>query len=403
MNDQVKCPHCGKVFEMTQAIAHLVKKEKLQVEEERVKLRADAQKWREEQLIKFEKDSQKKNKELEEKMRQKVKEEMDLQIRDKSEEIGELRKQNKGLQDQLLELTKSIRQLRTENEIRRLEDEKKLQVKEDEIRKEEKKRADESNRMKLLEYEKKINDVSKVNEDLKRKLEQGSQQLQGEVLELELENILRKEFPYDEIKKVSTGVTGADVVQTVKNNYGKPCGIIIWESKRTKAWSDGWITKLKEDQRRVKAEIAVIISQVLPDGVKRFTQKDKVWIGDYESIYGLGLLLRNTLFDLSAVKSSVIGKQEKKEILWNYLTSTEFRQRLDAIYDSYNQAKVYLDKEKEFFRRKWAREDKNIQLMMESLLGVHGDLQAIIGKSLPEIKGFDMLPAGNKEKNDTLF
>lgn len=386
MHDQIICPHCKKSIPLTEALSHQIQ-EKYQ--------KAYRQRY-EEEKIKLESS-------LRSQLEKKIKSELDLQIRDKSEEIGELKKQNKSLQDQLIEFNRLIRQLRSENEKRRLEDEKKLQEKEEQIRIQEKKRADENNRLKILELEKKIQDYSKANDDLQRKLEQGSQQLQGEVMELEIENILRKEFPLDEIKKVPTGVTGADVIQIVKNNYGKSCGAIIWESKRTKAWSDGWITKLKDDQRRAKAEIAVIISQVLPDGVKRFTQKESIWIGDYESIHGLGLLLRNTLFELSAVKSSIIGKQEKKEILWNYLTSTEFRQRLDAIHDSYEQAKVYLDKEKEFFRRKWAREEKNIQLLMENLLGVHGDLQAIIGKSLPEIKGMDLLPSGNGEKADKLF
>ncbi len=403
MNNQVTCPHCGKNFEMTQAIAHLVAKQKEQFEQDKEKLREDARKWKEEQVRKLEVENESQVKKIEEKIKLKLKEEAELQIRDKSNEINELKKEKKEMQDQMIELNRLVRQIKNESEKNRVENEKKLAEKEEQIRLEEKKRADEANRLRFLEYEKKINDVSKVNEELKRKLEQGSQQLQGDIMEIELENILRKEFPFDEIKKVPTGLTGADVIQIVKNNYGRQCGTIVWESKRTKAWSDGWITKLKEDQRRVKAEIAVLITQVLPNGIKRFTEKDKVWIGDYESIIGMALMLRNTLMELSVVRSSVVGKEEKKEILWKYLTSTEFRQRLDAIYDSYEKSKLYLDKEKEFFRRKWAREEKNIQLMMENLLGVHGDLQAIIGKSLPELKGFDILAPGEEEKSDTLF
>ncbi|MBI4226130.1 DUF2130 domain-containing protein [Candidatus Roizmanbacteria bacterium] len=403
MNDQVKCPHCGKIFPMTQAISHLVEKEKLQLDQERDNLRSEAQKWRLEQIRKFEDESHKKMKEIEEKLRDKLKEEMSLELKDKSNEIGELRKQNKTREDQLLELNRLIRGLKNENEKKQLQFEKKLSEAQDKIRGEEKKRIDDEYKLKILEKDKKLLDALKMAEEYKRKLEQGSQQLQGDILELELKNILKREFPYDEIKDVPTGIRGADVLQIVKNNYGKTCGTIIWESKRTKSWSDGWINKLKEDQRRIKVEVAVIVSQVLPDGVKHFTQKNGVWIGNYDSIEGLGLLLRNTLLELSIVKSSIAGKQEKKEILWNYLTSIEFRQRLEAIYDSYQQAKIYLDKEKEFFRRKWAREEKNIELQMENLLGVHGDLQAIIGRSLPEIKGLDRLPSGNKEDSNTLF
>jgi len=386
MNDTIICPNCKKPIPLTEALSHQIQEKyqkayRQRFEDEKLKLEAN----------------------LRTQLSKKIKEEMEFQIRDKSEEIGELRKQNKMLQDQLLELNRLMRQLKTESEQRQMEFEKRLSQEQEKIRQEEQKRINQEYKFKILEYQKKEEAALKLAEDYKRKLEQGSQQLQGDVLEIELKNILKREFPYDEIKDVPTGVRGADILQVVKNNFGKSCGTIIWESKRTKAWSDGWINKLKEDQRRIKAEVAIIISQILPDGVKHFSQRDGIWIGDYESLLGLGLLLRNTLLELSTVKSAVAGKQEKKEILWNYLTSIDFRHRLEAIYDSYEQAKVYLDKEKEFFRRKWAREEKNIQLLMENLLGVHGDLEAIIGRSLPEMKGLDMLPAGKDEKSDTLF
>ena len=386
MNDQIICPNCKKPILLTEALSQQIQ-----------------EKYQKAYRQRFEDENLKLEINLRTQLEKKIKNEMEFQIKDKSEEIGELRKQNKTLQDQLLELNRLMRQLKNQNEQRSIEFEKKLANEQEKIRIEEQKRIDQEYKFKILEYQKKEEAALKLAEDYKRKLEQGSQQLQGDVLEDELKNILKREFPYDEIKDVPTGIKGADILQIVKNNFGRSCGTIIWESKRTKAWSDGWINKLKEDQRRVKAEVAVIVSQILPDGVKRFTQKAGVWVGDYESITGLGLLLRNTLLELATVKSSVVGKQEKKEILWNYLTSTEFRQRLETIHDSYELAKIYLDKEKEFFRRKWAREEKNIQLLMENLFGVHGDLQAIIGRSLPEMKGFDLLPAGKKEKSDTLF
>ncbi len=404
MNDQVKCPHCGKIFAMTQAISHLVEKKRLELEDERQKLRSEAQRWRLEQIRKLEEETLRKRKEIEEKLREKMKKESELEIRDKSNEIGELKKHNKDLQEQMLELNHLIRQVRNENEKKQLEMEKRLSEEQEKIRDQEKRRIDEEYKLKILEKDKKLSDAMKMVEDYKRKLEHGSQQLQGEVLELELENILKREFPYDEIREVPKGVTGADILQIVKNNYGKICGTIIWESKRAKAWTDGWIGKLKEDQRKVKAEIAVIVSQVLPNGVKNITYLNGVWVGDYDSIVTLSLMLRNTLIELSAIKSSVVGKQEKKEILWNYLTSIEFRQRIEAMYDSYQQSKINLDKEKEFFRRKWAREEKSVELLMNNLMGIHGDLQGIIGKSLPEIGEAEALPSVIKEeKDDTLF
>ncbi len=382
MNDTIICPNCKKPIPLTQALSHQVQ-EKYQ---KFYKQRLEEEKGKIEQMLRNE-------------LGKKIKEEMELQLKDKSNEAEELKKQNKALQEQLLELNRLIRQLKTEGENKQLELEKKLAVEQERIRLEEKKRFDEEYRLKMLEKEKQLNDALKVNEELKRKLEQGSQQAQGEVLELELEGLIRREFPYDEIKEVPKGVRGADIIQIVKNHYGKICGTIVWESKRTKSWSDGWITKLKEDQRRLKAEISVIISDALPQDIKAFSLKEGVWISDYRSIIGLAMSLRQSLIDVMAVKQASVGKQEKKEILWNYLTSIEFKQRVEAIYDAYSQMMEDLKKEKDWYLKKWAKQEKNIQKIAEHILGMHGDLEGIVGKSLPEIKNLEMLP----EETDKLF
>jgi hypothetical protein len=390
MNDTIICPHCKKPIPLTQALSHQIQEKYQRFYKQRL-----------------EEEKQKIANELKTQLTKKVKEEMEFQLKDKINETEELKKQNESLKEQLLELNRLIRQLRKENEEKQIELEKKLAQEEEKIRQEAQKRLDEEYKLKLLEKDKKLNDALRLVEEYKRKLEQGSQQLQGEVQELELENILKKEFPYDEIKEVPKGVTGADVLQVVKNNYGKVCGTIIWESKRTKAWSDTWITKLKEDQRRVKAELAVIISQVLPNGIKNFTYKNGVWIGSFEVVVALALVLRNSLIEIYQVKSSIVGKQEKKEILWNYLTSIEFRQRIEAVYDAYSSLMEDLRKEKDYFRKKWAKQEKNIEKVAENILGIHGDLQGIVGKLLPEIKSMEVLSEPkdkNEEKeNETLF
>lgn len=386
MNDQIICPHCKKSIPLTEALSHQIQEKyqkayRQRFEDEKLKLEAN----------------------LRTQLEKKIKSEMEFQIRDKSEEIGELRKQNKTLQDQLLELNRLMRQLKTENEQRQIELEKRLTREQDKIRLEEKVRSGEENRLKFLEYEKKIQDISKVNEDLKRKLEQGSQQLQGDVSEIELKNILIREFPYDEIKDVPTGIRGADVLQIVKNNYGKVCGIIVWESKRTKDWSDGWIAKLKEDKRQIKADIAVIISQTLPKGIKNFQEKNGVLVGSFEMVLTLGLLLRNKLIDIASVKSSLVGKEGKKEILWNYLSGKEFFQHLEAMSDAYSQLQTDLETERRWFTKKWAKQEKNIRSVIDNILEIHGDLQHIVGRELPEMKGFDLLPGGEKENKEKLF
>lgn len=383
MDNQIVCPYCKKSIPLTQALSHQIQEKyqkffKIRLEEEKKKLEAEV-------------------KEIQYK---KIKAEMEFQFKDKANENQELKKQNQTLQEQLLELNRLMRQVRNENEQKKLEYEKKIIAEQEKISYEIKKRIVEENRLKFLEYEKKILDISKVKEDLERKLEQRSQQLQGEVLELELEKILSSEFPYDEILPVPKGVRGADVIQIVKNN-GKICGKIVWETKRTKAWNDDWIVKLKEDQRQIKAEIAVLISNILPEGIKNFSLLNDICVGNYDSILGLSLILRTKLIELTSAKIANVGKSEKLEILHQYITGIEFKQRVEAIIEAFSTLQDELEKEKRWFASKWARQEKSIRKVIDHTLGMHGDLQSIMGKTLSDIKGFEMLPVGNTEK--TLF
>ena len=385
MNDTIICPHCKKPIPLTEALSHQIQEKyqrfyKQRLAEETGKIEIKLK----DQLIK------------------KVKQEMELELKDKVNELEELHKQNKSLQEQLLELSKLIRQLRAESQQKQIELEKKLAVEQERIHSEEKKRADEEYRLKILEKDKKLSDALKLAEEYKKKLEQGSQQLQGEVLELELEKILKEEFPTDDIKEVPKGIRGADVIQIIRNGFGKACGTIIWELKRTKSWSNDWIVKLKDDQRRVKAEQAVIISEVLPENIQNFGFQEGVWIGNFPSIIGLSLVIRRLLVEISGVKSASVGKRGKMDILWEYLTGTEFKQRVEAIAEAFSTIQEDIEKEKRWFVNKWSKQEKSLRKVIDNTLGMHGDLQGIVGKSLPEIKGLDMLPDGENKK-DKLF
>ena len=397
MQDQIVCPHCHKDIPLTQALSHQMQ-EKL--DKQREEDRQAARKWKEEQLQKMAKESEQKQREVEERARQKVEKEQELKMLDAKNEKEELAKQNKEFQQQLLEMNKTMRQMKMQKEQMDLEYEKKSAEAEEKVRLDEQKKLEEKTRFKDLEREKQLNDLRKVNDDLQRKLEQGSQQMQGEVLELELESILTREFPYDEIKPVAKGVRGADVIQIVKNAHGKECGSIIWELKRTKAWSDQWIMKLKEDQRQVKAELAVIITQVLPAGLKYFGNKDGIWVGNYDSILGLAVALRTNLIDITGLKLSSVGKNEKMELLYNYLAGIEFKQRVEAIIEAFSSMQDDLEKEKRWFTAKWAKQEKNIRKVIDNTLGMHGDLQSIMGKALTEVKGLEMLPAPEENEED---
>lgn len=377
MNDTINCPHCGKSIPLTEALSH-------QIQDKYAKF----------YKIRLEEEKNKFAKTLQPELEKQLKEKMEFEMKNKNNELEELRKQNKNMQEQMLELNKLIRQIKQESDNRRIEMEKKLTTSQEKIREEEKRKSDDEYKLKILEKDKKLSDAMKMAEEYKRKLEQGSQQLQGEVLELEFENILRREFPYDEIKEVPKGIRGADILQVVKNNYGKTIGTIVWESKRTKSWSEGWIAKLKEDQRAVKADLAVIVTQVLPNGIKNFLSKNKVWISNYDSIIGLATVLRDSLIRIAVVRLSEVNKQDKKTILWNYLNGIEFQNRMEAIGDIYNQMQEELEIEKRWFVKKWAKQEKNIRQVIDNISGMDGDLKSIMGKQLPEINESKKLESG---------
>lgn len=368
MNDAINCPHCGKSIPLTQALSHQVQ-----------------EKYQKFYKIRLEEEKQRMFVQLKDEAVKKAKEEVNLQLKDKANELEELRKQNKNFQDQLLELNKTLRHLRTSIEEEKLNLEKRLADEQNKIRQDEQKKFEDQYKLKFLEIEKQNNDLKKSLEEAKRKAEQGSQQLQGEVQELELEKILTQEFPYDEIKEVPKGIKGADAIQIVKNNNGKVCGTIVWESKRTKGWNVEWVRKLKEDQRQVNADIAVIITDILPKDVKNFAFKNNVWICSNSLAIGLAVALRINLISLYSSKLSHVGIQEKKDILWNYLNGTQFKQRIEAISDVYNQMQEEMEIEKRWFSKKWAKQEKNIRQVLDNVTAMDGDLRGIIGKPLPEI------------------
>ena len=377
MNDTIICPNCKKSIPLTEALSH-------QIQDKYAKF----------YKIRLEEEKNKFAKTLQPELEKQLKEKMDFEIKNKNNELEELRKQNKNMQEQMLELNRLLRQIKSESEEKKIEMEKKLSAAEDKIRGEEKKKADEEYRLKILEKDKKLNDALKMVDEYKRKLEQGSQQTQGEVMEDELKKILTGEFPFDEIVDVPKGIRGADLIQVVKNNVGKKCGTILWESKRTKVWTEGWISKLKQDQREIKAELAIIVTQVLPGEINSFGIKEGIWVVDYRTLIGAAIALRNNLIELFSLRSANSGKEEKKEILWNYLTSVEFKQRVEAIYESYNNLRDELQKEKDWFTKKWAREEKSIERVKDNLLGMHGDLEGIVGKTLPELEQLKKLETG---------
>ena len=250
--------------------------------------------------------------------------------------------------------------------------------------------ADEAARLRVAERDQTIESMGRTIEELKRKAEQGSQQSQGEVLELELEVLLRGRFPSDLVEPVSKGELGADVVQQVNGSIGQAAGIILWESKRTKAWSDGWLAKLRDDQRRCGADVALIISQALPKHIEHFDLVDGVWVAHPRYALPVAVALRQTLIEISGSRLAQQGQQTKMEQVYQYLTGIKFRQRVEAVVEKFHDMREDLDKERKFMGRQWAKRETQILSVIESTVGMVGDLQAIAGKALPEIPSLDM-------------
>jgi len=315
----------------------------------------------------------------------------------KTKELGELQEVLKQRDEKLAEAQKAqaelIRKQRELDDAKREMDltiETRVQASLSTVRDKAKLEAEESLKLKVAEKEETIAAMQRKIEELKRKAEQGSQQLQGEVQEMELESQVRTAFPMDTVEPVPKGEYGGDLVQRVAGSGGQPCGTILWESKRTKNWSDGWLPKLREDQRAAKAEIAIIVTQVLPKGIDSFGIIDGVWVVSHRYAIPVALALRHSLIEIAAARQAGEGQQTKMEMIYQYLTGPRFRHRIEAIVEKFSDMHEDLDKERKTMTRLWAKREEQIRCVIESTAGMYGDLQGIAGKTLQEIEGLEM-------------
>ena len=319
--------------------------------------------------------------ELEDKTRELVDLQEVLKIR--NEKLAEAQKAQADLIKKQRELDDAKRELE-------LTVEKRVQDGLSEVRALAKREAEDGLKLKVMEKDQTIASMQQKIEELKQKAEQGSQQMQGEVQELELENLLRTKFPFDTIEPVPKGEFGGDALQRVMSPSGHACGTILWESKRTKHWSDGWLTKLREDQRTAKAEVAVLVSQTLPKGVESFDVLDGVWIASPRAALPVATVLRHSLQQISLARAVAEGQQTKTEMVYQYLTGPRFRHRVEAIVEAFSSMQEDLDKERKAIMKQWAKREEQIERVMGATVGMYGDLQGIAGKSLQEIEGLEL-------------
>jgi len=408
----IKCPKCNAEIKLTESLAApLIESTRREYEQRLSKKDADIEKKiallrdKEEALLKAKEsiDDQVAEKVKLERSKiaaeeaKKAKLAIATDLEQKNKEVCDLQDVLKQQNEKLAEAQKAqaelIRKQRELDDAKREMDltvEKRIQEGLNATRDQARRETEEQMKLKVMEKEQTITSMQKQIEDLKRKAEQGSQQLQGEVQELELENLLRARFPHDIIEPVPKGEHGGDILQRVVGPLGQSCGTILWESKRTKNWSDTWLPKLREDQRTAKAEIAVIVSQALPKDLDAFGSVEGVWVTPPKTAVPVALSLRQTLIEVAAARKASEGQQTKTEMVYQYFTGPRFRQRVQAIVEAFSSMQEDLDKEKKAITKQWAKREEQIDRVMQATVGMYGDLQGIAGKTLQEIKGLSL-------------
>jgi hypothetical protein len=328
--------------------------------------------------------------ELEKKAREKAMQDLGVEMEAVKAELAEKGQRLADAQKAELDLRKRAVALEERERGLELEAQRKLDQERAKIREQVSQQAAEENSLKNAEKDRKLEDMGRQLEEMRRRMEQGSQQSQGETLELVLESVLKQQFPQDILEPVPKGLRGADVVQTVLSTSGQAAGKMVWEAKRTKAWGGDWVDKLKDDQREVKADVAILVSQVLPKEVQGFGLVDGVWVSDLKSYLPLALMVRIQLLQLQQVRGSLVNRGEKMEILYTYLTGTQFRQRVEAIVEGFSTMKDDLEHEKRAIQKQWAAREKQIEKVLANTAGMVGDLQGLVGANMLRIEPLEM-------------
>ncbi|MDB4655769.1 DUF2130 domain-containing protein [Flavobacteriales bacterium] len=409
MMNTVICNECGHPVDVEEAISKKLETQyKQQFEEkqkkqqsalavERVKLKEEQEKLnaaKEEQEAELEKQLELRLKTMKGKMEEEVMETMTEKMSSLQKENDKRKAENKQLREKEVGLMEREAQLKEEKEQMDLELKKKLLKSQHEIEQKAKAQERETFELEKVKLLKQIEDNKKLAEEMKRKAEQGSMQMQGEVQELALEELLQKTHVFDRITPVPKGVRGADCIQTVVNTAQRECGSIVYESKRTKAFTNDWVKKLKEDQLTCKADIAVIVTETMPKDMTRFGQLNGVWICQYHEVASLSTVLREILLKMEGVRGVEENKGEKMELLYGYLTSSEFVNTVKRIIENYDGMTLQLNKEKRAMTKLWAEREKQIWAVQENISGLFGSIRGIAGNELPTVQALE-LPEGD--------
>jgi len=375
MTTEIKCPNCGTEFELNESLKNEVEKE----------LRGKMMDWQKKKEDEFEKQ---KTALINDTLR-KATDDTVVKIKALEEESRIKTQQLQTLQKKELDLLRDKNALEEKQKNLEVEIEKRFLEKRKEIEESAIKKEQEIFDLKTKEYKLQMEQQQKLIEELKRKSEQGSMQLQGESQELLLEEILQSYFPFDIIEEVGKGLEGADCIQVIRNNSGTICGKIIYESKRTKAWSNGWIDKLKADMRNSGSDVAILVTQVFPKDMEKFGEKDGVWICTFNEVSSVAQLLRNGIIKIYEAQKSQENKGDKMQLLYNYLTGIEFRGQMESIVEGFMGMKQSIMKERIQMEKLWKEREKQLEKVLLSTSGLYGSVKGIAGAGVSNIPLLD--------------
>ncbi len=383
MSTEIKCPNCGHEFEPTDSIREEVQRE----------LRTKMTEWQKQQQQKFDvqlqEEKKKTQKETEEQLRRSIVSDFENKLRLAEENNKETQEKLKQAREKEIEFLKKEQALLNKEQELELQLQKMLLEERnklaDIIRKEEAEKIslkETEYQLKNKELEEKLEAQKKLVDEMKRKAEQGSMQMQGEAQELLLEDLLRQSFPYDSIEEVGKGVKGADCLLVVRNKFGQECGKIIFESKRTKDFSEQWIEKLKADMRSQAADIAVIVTQAMPKGLDRFGEKDGVWICSFAEVKALTHVLRDSIVRIAQATKGQENKGEKMQMLYDYLTGNEFAEQWKAIREGFMSMKLSIQKERDAMEKLWKQREKQLEKVLLNAAHIRGSVEGIAGSDV---------------------
>lgn len=372
----------------------ILKEKEQQLEEIKFSAELEIKKRIEAERCKIEEQSslifEQERKKIHEKIRSEIEQNTNLEINELTSRVTMLMEREREFKELELSLRRKNQEIEEKQATVELEIQRKLDSERGRIACETAERINEEHRLRSLEKDKQLSDMKRQIEELQKKSEQGSQKLQGDVLEIEVERILRENFPFDKIEAISNGVRGGDIIQTVITKSGKVVGKIIWEMKNTKSFSDAWICKLKDDQRCASADFAVLVTQALPKGVPSLSCHEGVWVTDFSTYIGIANALRMMIIGVDQARILSSNMDEKVGALYTYLTGVQFKQRIEAIVETFVSMHSSLQKEKAAITRNWAAREQQINRILIGTTGMYGDIQGIVGADLPRIQALEL-------------